>query len=124
MPFSSAARYSSRNSTALKSRWFVGSSERRTVGRGQDRRASIARFFWPPESSESGRPKSALSKPRPESGLLDLRDHLVSAFVLEAVGDRVVAVVDERELSPSAIACSSRRISASIRWRSAKAPAA
>ena len=28
-------------------------------------RASIARFFWPPDSSARGRPKSALSKPRP-----------------------------------------------------------
>ncbi len=57
----------SSHSTAVRSRWFVGSSRSRTSGRETSDRASEARVSSPPEKPSSGRGSWSSSMLRPRS---------------------------------------------------------
>ena len=58
----------------------------------------MARFFWPPESSRERPLEVGLVEAEARERLVDLRDHLVAALVLEAVREGVVAVVQRRRV--------------------------
>ena len=79
----------------------MGSSSRRTSGDERMARASIARFFWPPESSARDLDEvRRLVEAEARERLVDLRDHVVAALVLEAVRQVVVPVVEGRGVLP------------------------
>lgn len=58
--------YLSNHITAFKSKWFVGSSKRRSVGSRNNARAKLTRIRQPPDKSLVGRSIILRVNPRPE----------------------------------------------------------
>ena len=93
------ARYSSRTRRpGSRDGWSARRGGARPARRGSPARAS--RGSSAPRQLRQGPLKIALVEAQPRQRLVDLGDHLVAAFVLEPVGERVVPVVQSRRVLP------------------------
>mmetsp|Transcript_4268 Transcript_4268/g.13528 ORF Transcript_4268/g.13528 Transcript_4268/m.13528 type:complete len:186 (+) Transcript_4268:330-887(+) len=100
----SDVKYSSRYTTAARSRWLVGSSSRRICGSTNNAQAMATRRRQPPDKLEVGWFCMSESKPRPNKILPASVAPLVDSMCASSSCSRTILSTSLPDLSSSAIA--------------------